>query len=106
LFLPIFLSAELIHRIYAFLTKFTQNGRGSTRTPQGELKRSPRSLADFRGATLQQGKGKGGERGRRRGGETGRGLLGKGKREGNVKEEGKGGEEGVCIIGVGGDRHP
>jgi len=98
-------------------SNFTQNALAAgapPRTPLGKLKRSPRSLADFRGPLRGRGKGKdkGGERGRR---ERGKGVLGrerggrkgKGRGEGGKAEgggEGRGG--GVCVIGVRGDRRP
>jgi len=95
-------------------SKFTWNALAAgalPRTPVGELKRSPGTLADFRGAALRQGEGKGGKRGRR---ERGKGVLGKGKRErregmrGGKEREGggKGRGGGVCVIGVRGDRRP
>jgi len=45
-------------------SKFTQNALAAgvpPRTPLGELKRSPKPLADFRGGASWQGKGKGKE---------------------------------------------
>ena len=66
-------------------SKFTQNALAagaSPRTPLGELKRSPRPLADFRGPLRGRGKGTG-ERGR----------------EGNGRMEGRKGEGGGKVRG-------
>ena len=60
-------------------SNFTQNALAAgtpPRTPLGELNRSPRPLADFRGPLRGRGKGKEGKEGGRKG------VLGEGKREG------------------------
>ena len=70
-------------------SKFTLNALAAgapTLTPLGELKCSPRPLADFRGPLRGRGKGNEGKEG---GGKE-KGVLGKGKREG--REEGRDGE--------------
>jgi len=58
------------------------------RTPLGELKRSPRPLADFRGPLRGRGKGKEGKEG---GGKRKRGI-GEGKEGGKGREEGREGK--------------
>jgi len=94
-------------------SKFTQNALAAgapPRTPLEELKRSPITLADFRGPLRGREKGKEGKEG---GGKGEKGIgegkeAGKGReegREGRRKEEGKGGE-GVCVIGIRGIDHP
>jgi len=63
-------------------SKFTENALAAgapPRTPLGELERSPRPLADFRGrfaAGKTEGRGK-------RGRGQGKGVMGNGKREGS-----------------------
>ena len=69
-------------------SKFTQNALAAgapLRTPLGELKRSPRPFADFRGRFAA------GERERKGKREEGKGKMGIGK----GKEGGKGREEGT-----------
>ena len=73
-------------------SKFTQNALAAG-DPLGELKRSPRPLANFRGPLRGRGKGEEGKEGAKRGG-----------RERGRRRERKGG--GVCVIGVRGDRRP
>jgi len=91
-------------------SKFTQNALAAgapPRTPLGELKRSPRSLA-ISGAG--RGKGKEGKDGggKREKGYWGRERVreGKGRGEGGKGEGGGKGGGGVCVIGVRGDRRP
>ena len=85
-------------------SKFTQNALA------GELKRSPRPLADFRGRFAAGERERRG-RGRREmgkevlGRERGRGVKGRGERwKGEGGGTGRGG--GVCVIGFKGDRRP
>jgi len=95
-------------------SKFIQNALAAgapPRTPLGELKCSPRLIADFRGPLRDRGKGKEGEEGEGKW-EKGycgreRGREGKGRGEGGKGEGGgKGRGWGVCVIGVRGDRRP
>jgi len=68
-------------------SKCTRNALAAGAPPRtllGELKHSPRPLADFRGPLRARGKGK-----------EGKGVFGKGKREGREEgREGEGKEEG------------
>jgi len=69
-------------------SKFTQNAFAAgalPRTPLGELKRSPRPLADFRGPLRDMGKGKEGKEG---GGKGERGIE-EGKDGGKGMDEGR-----------------
>jgi len=89
-------------------SNFTQNALAAGAPPRtplplplGELNRSPRPLADFRG----QGKGKGGERGRRERGYWGGKEGAKGREEGTERKgkvEGKGGEGEFASLALGG----
>ena len=87
---------------------FTQNALAAGAppgTPLGELKRSSKPLADFRGCFAA---GEGDRRGKMEEGK-GKGVLGKGKREGREREEGKegkGGEGEFASLVLGGDRRP
>jgi len=91
-------------------SKFTQNALAAgalPRTSLGELKRSHRPFADFRGPLRGRGNGKEGKEGGGKGekGYWGRERGRKGReegREGKGKEEGKGGEGEFASLALGG----